>query len=117
MGDMAEAFRLWNEDKKNRKAIYQANELPRDLELLDQLKGVTYEIKNNGEHYILDVQTDRGLKKVDWYPSTGYWKSRIGKAKGARIHNLKKYYRLELKESNQYIGPKPDFKAQNQRGL
>ena len=98
MGELGEYYRDWKEHRKQKKAEYQQKELPDDFRLLHQLKGVTFEEKNGGEHFVLNITTDRGERLVDWWPSTGYWKVRQGKASGARLHHLQRYFKLELKE-------------------
>lgn len=103
MGDMGELFNAMREEKRERKRAYQKNDLPRDLAMLKRLKNVSYEIKNGGEHYILTVTTDRGERMVDYWPSTGYWKVRDSKAKGARIHHLKRYFKLTEEDSNVHV--------------
>ena len=93
MGDEGDYWREHRDWKAKRKRAYKRNELPKDFEILDRL-GVKQEMMKGGEHYVLKFQTDRGWKTVDWWPSTGYWKDRKGRAKGRRIQHLKNYYKL-----------------------
>lgn len=97
MGELGDYYRDWKEHRKEKKAQYQANDLPGDMELLGKLDGVTFEEKNNGEHFILSVTTDRGVRTIDYWPSTGFWKVRGGKASGARITHLQRYFKLQVK--------------------
>lgn len=110
MGDMGDLYRDWKEHKKENKAKYHANGLPRELALLDNLEGVTYEVMKCGEFYKLTVLTDRGNhRRVDYWPSTALWKvktedgKRYGKAEGRGIHHLKRYFKLKLKGSENSV--------------
>lgn len=94
MGDMGDYFNAWKEHKREQKRRYQQHSMPRDLELLDRLEGVSYEIRNRGEHYMLTVETERGPVEVDYWPSTGRWRARQGKATGFGVRKIKNYYRL-----------------------
>lgn len=95
MGDMGDMYREHREYRRQKKARYQDHNLPGDLALLDRLTGVTYEIKNGGEHYVLTVRTDRGERRVNYWPSTGYWRVEQGKGCGHRVQQLKAYFRLK----------------------
>lgn len=54
-------------------------------------KSRNVEIKNDGEHYILDFMTQFGLKTVDFWPSTGKWKIRNSKKEGVSARGMIAY--------------------------
>lgn len=52
----------------------------------------------HGEHYVLTIGTRKGVAVVDFWPSTGKWLSRTGKAKGYGAKNIKAYFKLSEQE-------------------
>ena len=105
MGDMGDFWRDVKEARKEEKDKFQTEVLPNLLKLLDNYpKELKYEVKNGGEHYIVEVNTERGLQKADLWPSTGKWIVRNKKKTNGRgIKNLIKYFRLPLENSSRFI--------------
>jgi hypothetical protein len=105
MGDMGDDFRAFKEYKKEQKEKFHKEKLPNLLELLDRRPDkLTYEVKNMGEHYVVSVKTERGLVKVDLWPSTGKWIVRNKKkTNGNGIKNLLKYFKIPIENSAHFI--------------
>lgn len=68
--------------KREKRDDYQQNKVEKDKELLKSLhpKAAVKKIETDGsggEKYVLEINTDRGFKTVDWWLSTGKWKARL----------------------------------------
>jgi hypothetical protein len=62
-------------------------------ESLTQLNGVSVKEKN-GNQVLLTVKTDMGFRTVAFYLDTGFWKVLNGKASGAGVVHLQRYFKL-----------------------
>lgn len=63
----------WRKDKKaDRRA-----RMPAAIKLLQE-SGRPFEVKNDGEHYIIE-------KRLDWWPASGVWIARGVRARGVGI--------------------------------
>lgn len=91
----------WNAHKRakaDRKSWHQENTRPRELEMLKSLPGVVVlKIESDGdaaEKYVLDIQTDRGNRVVEWWTATSKWRIRGGRAQGVGIYRMARYFNL-----------------------
>lgn len=97
MGDMRETWRLFNDAKRRRRDKYQRDIMPKDLATLEKLD-VTFKVLNEGEHIIIQAETERGSQTIDYWPATGKWIVR-GSGNGYGIPRLERYLHLKRKEN------------------
>lgn len=102
MGELGDYWRDHHAEMRARRLAYQEKELKGHLALLSRLDGVQKVAEHNkGEHFVLSVPSDHGPKEVDYYPSTGLWKLRNGRAAGHGIPKLQRYFKLKEREDEQ----------------
>lgn len=90
---MGEFYNDVKEAKRERKEGYQKNQMQGDLKWLRSF-GFAIEEHNGGGHLTITVKTERGERLVDFWPQTGLWKVRDGRAEGRFVRNFVKYFRL-----------------------
>jgi len=90
---MGEFFNDQKAAKKERKESYQKSQMPGDIAWLKSF-GFPIEEHNGGGHFVVKVKTERGERVVDFWPPTGLWKLREGRAEGRFVRNLVRYFRL-----------------------
>lgn len=81
MSDLADDYRAMREHSREKKLSNKEF----STKLLDK-RGVDYESKNNGIHLIVF----NGDETIDFYPSTGKWIPRGGKAQRGVMNLLKR---------------------------
>lgn len=98
MSDESEMWAEFRKQKKERQKARQEEWVPKDKALLARLKGVVVlKIENDGsggEKYVINVNTERGDRLVDWWTSTGRWKVRKGTGEGVGLYRMARYFRL-----------------------
>lgn len=64
---------------------------------LDLLKSLPVHIKEVKGHnrYVLELHTDRGLRTVDYWPTSGTWKVRNGIGQGKGLRKFINYFKLK----------------------
>src|ERR1700675_1981637 len=90
---MGEFFNGIREARREEKHKYQETQMRGDLAWLYSF-GFTITEHNGGGHLLILVPTERGPRAVDFWPETGKWKVREGKAQGRFVRNIIKYFRL-----------------------
>lgn len=100
---------------KLRPEEYRARFLSKDRELLQRLPVRTTE---DGDRYVIEIDTDRGLKTVDWYTESGDWKVRNGRGEGQGIYKMARYFQLiPRREREEYKPPsEPKQYSREHRG-
>lgn len=96
MGDVGD---YWNEHKEWRRSVegkqHHEKRRAKAIHTLKHCPGIKIVgRKNNDEHYILEVQGDRGPCTVDFWPSTLKWSKRKSKATGSGVRSLVSYFKL-----------------------
>lgn len=87
----------WQRPKVDREKREFKPALESELELLKTFRRVEFktEVDAKGEvKYIIEVPTDRGIRTVDWWVSTGEWKVRSGRGSGKGMYSLGRYFQI-----------------------
>lgn len=72
-----------------------ANPIEKEIELLKSLPDTTFEfVAGEVEKYRIEILTNRGYRKVDWWPATGQWKVVFGRGEGKGIYSMGRYFQL-----------------------
>jgi len=79
---------------RGRKAHYTKNIMSNDLDLLKSLP-VKLTLLPDANRYVIELHTDRGLRTVDYWPSSGTWKVRNGIGQGKGIDKFINYFKLK----------------------
>jgi len=83
--------------RRDRKSFYVKNLMQNDLDLLKTLP-VSIKLLSDANRYVIELHTDRGLRIVDYWPSSGTWKVRNGIGQGKGIQKFINYFKLTPKE-------------------
>lgn len=84
MSDMGDDFRAWDKLKREKRA---KNKMESTELLIHQ--GIDFISRNNGAHLIVD-HPDTGIK-IDFWPSTGKWRSRDSKQSRRGVFNMLRF--------------------------
>lgn len=104
MSEIGDDFKALKAMQRERKESWKEENLENHLNMLSKYPQVlTYEIKNNGEHYIVTIKNEDISATVDLWPSTGKWIIRKDKKRGNGIPNLLKYFKLPISNSAIFI--------------
>lgn len=99
-GTLGDYWREHREYKRQQRDFYQENTNPKDKELLATLRNTKLlrieDDGSGGEKYVIEIFTDRGVRTIDWWTSTGLWRVRKGRGEGRGIYRLSKYFKLEV---------------------
>lgn len=95
--DEGEYWFKYKQTQRDKKKHYKENILENELDLLKSLPVHIKEIKDNNR-YVLELHTDRGLRTIDYWPSSGTWKVRNGIGQGKGIQKFINYFKLTPKE-------------------
>lgn len=85
---------------KSKKTPYQENTLDKDLELLSKLP-VSVKTEDDGAgriRSVIEVQSEKGMRTVDFWHSNGYWKLRRMRGEGFGIDKLAIFFKFVKKE-------------------
>lgn len=87
---------------------YKADKVKRRFRSIEEEKALlhglpgcsftAYRDEHGVEKYIIVVDTQRGLRTVEWWPGTSLWKVKRGKGQGYGLYGLARYFQLIPKD-------------------
>lgn len=91
---MDEQDQYWNRRQQSHHRP-APNPIEKELELLKSLPDTTFEyVAGDVDKYSIEILTNRGYRKVDWWPSTGQWKVHFGRGEGRGIYSMGRYFQV-----------------------
>lgn len=94
MSDHGDFCRDMRDHRRAQKDKWRSGGMKEEIAMAEKISK-NFQTNNEGEHLILEIETDRGLRIVDFWPSTKKWKSRSGKASGYGVRNIISYFKLK----------------------